>query len=92
MLIPERVLRYAWDVSLMLHPTFLLKYKLNPNTSLSYRGNIGLAGLLWRPGVQGFTLKTEEILETEGTLPLLLVRPFYRTVVPIFVQEYDLTL
>ncbi|MEL7121794.1 MAG: hypothetical protein AAFO07_20265, partial [Bacteroidota bacterium] len=74
-LIPERVLRYAWDVTLMIHPTWLLEYDLNTKTKLRYRGNVGLVGLLWRPAFQGFTLQTEEILETQGLVPALLEHP-----------------
>lgn len=65
-LLPDKELRYGWDVSLTLNPNLFIDYKLSEKITLSYETDFSLLGILWRPNAQGFTLDSEILLETKG--------------------------
>lgn len=65
-LLPDKELRYGWDISLSLNPNFYMDYKVSDKIILSYETDFSLLGILWRPNAQGFTLDSEILLETKG--------------------------
>jgi hypothetical protein len=76
-LIPDGPLRYGWDALASVNPTLKLDYNISSKLMINYETDINLIGILWRPNAQGFSLKTEEILETKGMLPAMFERSYF---------------
>lgn len=74
-LLSDRALRYGWDALLSAYPCFQTRYYGLPKLQVFYESYFSLAGVLWRPNAQGFTLRTEELLETEGVLSAMFENP-----------------
>lgn len=68
-LIPDFAFRYGWDILVSLYPAWQMELQIAPSSKIIYYTDLSILGVLWRPGYQGFTLATEEIIETEGILP-----------------------
>ena len=44
-LLPDKELRYGWDISLSLNPSFFMDYKLSEQITLSYETDFSLLGI-----------------------------------------------
>ena len=74
-LLSDNALRYGWDALLSINPCVQVRYVGLPRLQIRYETRINLVGILWRPNAQGFTLRTEELLETRGVLPAVFENP-----------------
>jgi len=73
-------LRYGWDALLSMNPAIRIDYAVSQKMILNYETDMNMAGILWRPNAQGYTLKTEELLETKGMLAALFENPRFSSV------------
>lgn len=80
----DDALRYGWDVTLFANPTLAFDYVISPQLTMSYETDFNLLGIMWRPQAQGFTLRTEEILETQGMVAVLFENPRFASLHNIF--------
>lgn len=67
-LIPNSALRYGWDALFSLSPTYRIDFINSSEKIFSYETDLNLIGILWRPNAQGYSLKTEELMETKGIM------------------------
>ena len=71
------VLRYAWSIHTGLGASFFLNYNLKNDRQINLSLYIPVFGALWRPPYSGYTLREENLLETEGMLSAIFANPLF---------------
>ncbi len=77
-------LRYGWDALASINPTIKIDYAISPKLTANYETDFNAIGILWRPNAQGYTLHTEELLETKGILAAMFENPRFSSLHNIF--------
>ena len=71
------VLRYAWSIHTGLGASFFLNYAPKKGGQINLSLYIPVFGVLWRPPYSGYTLREENLLETEGMLSAIFANPLF---------------
>lgn len=71
----DDVLRYGWDIHTGLGMDALVQYMISSDMSVEYKTDLFLAGMLWRPHINGQQLTTEEIQLESGLIATAFENP-----------------